>query len=100
MAEADNGDLNVDCVITDEDLDRARALIGADVIVRDRQYITEATEDSIRNFAQSTGDDNPLYADPDYGATTRWAGQIAPNIMAAVSEPAVARRSVEPRAQG
>lgn len=71
-------------VITDDDLDRARALIGADVAVRDRQYITEATEDSIRNFAQSTGDDNPLYADPDYAATTRWGGQVAPGIMAAV----------------
>ena len=70
--------------ITDEDIEKARRLVGADVAVKDRQYITEATEDSIRNFAQSTGDDNPLYSEPDYGARQRWGSQIAPNIMAAV----------------
>lgn len=74
----------IEARITDEDIEKARRLVGADVAVKDRQYITEATEDSIRNFAQSTGDDNPLYAEPDYGARTRWGSQIAPNIMAAV----------------
>jgi acyl dehydratase len=70
--------------ITDEDIERARVLVGVDLAVKDRQFVTEATEDSIRNFAASTGDDNPLFADPDYAQKTRWGSQIAPNIMAAV----------------
>lgn len=70
--------------ISDEDIERARSLVGADLAAKDRQFITEATEDSIRNFAYSTGDDNPLYTEADYGPKTRWGGQIAPNIMAAV----------------
>lgn len=37
----------------------------------------EATHDSMRNFARSYGDDNPLYHDLYYGWTTRWGGQLA-----------------------
>ena len=70
--------------ITDEDIERARRLVGADVAVRDRQFVTEATEDSIRNFAHSAGDDNPLFTEPAYAEKSRWGGQVAPNIMAAV----------------
>jgi acyl dehydratase len=77
-------DSAIEAQITDEDIEKARRLVGADVAVKDRQFVTEASEDSIRNFAYSTGDDNPLYTEPEYGAKTRWGGQIAPNIMAAV----------------
>jgi acyl dehydratase len=38
----------------------------------------EATRDGIRKYAYGFGDDNPLWTDPDYAATTRWGGVIAP----------------------
>lgn len=74
----------IDARITDADIARAKSLVGADVAVRDRQFVSQASEDSIRNFALSTGDDNPLYCEADYGEGTRWGGQIAPSIMAGV----------------
>ncbi len=70
--------------IKDEDIERARMLVGVDVASSERQYLTAATEDAIRNFAVGYGDDNPLFTDPEYGRTTRWGGQLAPSIMAAV----------------
>jgi acyl dehydratase len=70
--------------LTDEDIERARLLVGVDTGSPYREHWTTATEDAIHNFAHGIGDDNPLFCDPDYGATTRWGGQIAPNIMAGV----------------
>jgi acyl dehydratase len=70
--------------LLDGDIDRARALLGVDVASRRREHLTTFTPDAIRNFAYGVGDDNPLFADEDYGRRTRWGGQIAPNIMAAV----------------
>jgi acyl dehydratase len=70
--------------ITDADIERARSLIGVDSANNEKQYLTSATEDAIRNFAVGCGDDNPLYTDPAYAARSRWGRQIAPNIMAAV----------------
>jgi acyl dehydratase len=34
--------------------------------------------EDIRKFATSVGDRNPLWLDPDYAASTRWGGIIAP----------------------
>ena len=51
---------------------------------RHQELISTATPEAIRNFAHSYGDDNPLYTDPAYGSSTRWGGQMAPQIMAAV----------------
>ena len=36
------------------------------------------TTDTFRHVAEAYGDDNPLWCDPAYGATTRWGGPIAP----------------------
>ena len=36
------------------------------------------TDDAVRRWALSFGDDNPLYVDPDYAAKTRWGCVIAP----------------------
>ena len=36
------------------------------------------TIDAFRHVAEAYGDDNPLWADPDYARGTRWAGPIAP----------------------
>jgi acyl dehydratase len=37
-----------------------------------------ASRDGIRHYAYGLGDDNPLWCDPDYAATTRWGGVVAP----------------------
>jgi len=70
--------------LLDRDIERARTLLGTDVANRHREHLTTFTPDAIRNFTYGVGDDNPLYADEDYGRRTRWGSQIAPNIMAAV----------------
>ncbi len=70
--------------ILDEDIERARKLVGADTAISGREHVSRASEDSIRNFSFSAGDDNPLFTDPDYAARTRWGMQIAPNLMAAI----------------
>ena len=62
--------------LDDNDIERARLLIGVDVASRARELNCEATTDSLRNWAMGVGDDNPLYADEDYGRGTRWGSQI------------------------
>ncbi len=37
-----------------------------------------ASDDSIRHWSLANGDDNPLYIEPAYAATTRWGGPVAP----------------------
>lgn len=64
--------------IKDDDVDKARLLIGLFEPTRWQDWLTTASEDSIRNFAESYGDDNPLFSDPHHARRTRWAGQIAP----------------------
>src|SRR5690606_6074518 len=70
-----------DYAIKDEDIERARLLIGHDTAGGSREYYSEASRDGIRNFAVSYGDDNPLYTDFDYGKDTRWGDQIAPGMI-------------------
>jgi acyl dehydratase len=62
--------------LKDEDIERAKLLIGVNVASNARELHSEATPDALRNWAHGTGDDNPLYCDEDYGPTTRWGGQI------------------------
>jgi acyl dehydratase len=62
--------------LTDEDIDKARLLLGIDVASKHRGLHSMATEDAIRNWALGVGDDNPLYVDETYGPTTRWGTQI------------------------
>lgn len=65
----------------DRDIERAKALAGVWSATRSREHLTEATHDSMRNFAHGYGDDNPLYTSDDYGAATRWGAQIAPPMI-------------------
>ena len=44
-------------------------------------YLTEATRDAIRHWAEALGDDNPLWLDADYARPTRWGTIIAPPTM-------------------
>ena len=68
--------------ITDDDIERARLLLGVDVANKHREYIQTATYDAIRNFTVGTGNDNPLFCDPDYARQTRWGDVIAPGMLA------------------
>jgi acyl dehydratase len=70
--------------IKDEDVERGQKLNGYDQASRDAEYVQVASVDSIRNFAHGTGNDNPLFTDPDYGRTTRWGSIIAPGMMAGI----------------
>jgi acyl dehydratase len=69
--------------VTDDGIARMRRRAGyANPTVRSgtRQlpWWTVTTPDAIRHFTNGYGDDNPLFVDPDYGATTRWGAQVAP----------------------
>jgi len=70
-----------DHAIKDEDIERARLLLGLDAPNSIDEFYRQATPDAIRNFARGSGDDNPLFVDPDYGTRTRWGGQIAPPML-------------------
>jgi acyl dehydratase len=39
------------------------------------------TEETIRDFVDATGDDNPIHSDPAFAATTRFGQVIAPGIL-------------------
>ena len=72
-----------DYPIKDEDIERARLLVGLDAPNSVEEFHRTVTADGVRNFARAYGDDNPLFADPDYGAHTRWGEQIAPPMFLA-----------------
>lgn len=65
----------------EEDIERAKALVGRYAPSGAREHLTEATHDAMRNFARSYGDDNPLYNSETYGESTRWGAQIAPPMI-------------------
>ena len=67
--------------LTDEDIERARLLLGHDTASKHRELYSVATPDAIRNWALGVGDDNPLYTDEDYGPTTRWGSQVGHGTM-------------------
>jgi len=68
--------------LTDEDLERAKLLLGIDTASRHRELYSVATPDAIRNWSLGVGDDNPLYVDEDYGPATRWGTQIGHGTLA------------------
>jgi len=68
--------------LTDEDLERAKLLLGIDTASRHRELYSVATPDAIRNWSLGVGDDNPLYVDEGYGLATRWGTQIGHGTLA------------------
>lgn len=68
--------------LTDEDIEKAKLLLGVNVPARANELFTVANSDAIRNWALGMGDDNPLYTDDHYGERTRWGSQIAHGTMA------------------
>jgi acyl dehydratase len=77
-----------DYALKQEDIERAKALVGQYAPSQAREHLTTATHDAMRNFARGYGDDNPLFTSEDYGDSTRWGGQIAsPMIPIALNRP-------------
>ncbi|MEY2570596.1 MAG: hypothetical protein QOE63_946, partial [Acidimicrobiaceae bacterium] len=68
--------------ITDEGVARLRATIGVAQPHPQPPHYLRPNEDAFRIVAECYGDDNPLWADPDYAAKTRWDGPIAPPALA------------------
>lgn len=64
--------------ITDEAVAILRGRIGKPEPHPIPPHYTRPDVDAFRHVAQSYGDDNPLWCDPDYAAQTRWNGPIAP----------------------
>ena len=64
--------------ITEQGLEDLRRRIGVKITDTLEPWCYEATRDAIRHYAHGIGDDNPLWCDPAYAATTRWGGLIAP----------------------
>jgi acyl dehydratase len=65
----------------EEDIERAKAMVGRYAASTAREHLTRVTPDSMRNFARAYGDDNPLFNSETYGTSTRWGGQIAPPMV-------------------
>ncbi len=64
--------------ITDEGVAQLRARIGVARPHTQPPWYRVPNEDAFRHVAEAYGDDNPLWCDPAYGASTRWGGPIAP----------------------
>ena len=67
--------------ITDEGVARLRERIGIAVRNPSPPHYREPGVDAFRIVAQAYGDDNPLWGDREYAATTRWREPIAPPAM-------------------
>jgi acyl dehydratase len=65
-------------LITEDSLAALRRLIGVPVEDTVEPWCTEATRDNIRHWAHGIGDDNPLWCDPPYAATTPYGRVVAP----------------------
>ncbi|MBV9511753.1 MAG: MaoC family dehydratase N-terminal domain-containing protein, partial [Caulobacteraceae bacterium] len=65
-------------ILTEEGIARLRQRIGIQVRKPTAPHNYEVTFDGTRHFANGYGDNNPLWADREYGKSTRWGGLIAP----------------------
>jgi acyl dehydratase len=64
--------------ITDKGVARLRERIGVPQPHPQPPHYRCPNEDAFRQVAEAYGDDNPLWCDPAYAATTRWRGPLAP----------------------
>jgi acyl dehydratase len=72
--------------ITEAGVEDLRRRIGVKIGKTVEPWCYEATRDNIRHYAHGIGDDNPLWCDPDYAATTKHGGIIAlPSFLFATS---------------
>jgi acyl dehydratase len=72
--------------ITDKALDALRSRIGMRIDDSIEPWCYEATRDNIRHYAHGIGDDNPLWCDPAYAASTALGDIVAlPSFLFATS---------------
>src|SRR5260370_30545999 len=64
--------------ITEQGLAGLKRLIGVPIEESVEPWCYEATRDNIRHWAHGIGDDNPLWCDPNYAATTQHGRVLAP----------------------
>jgi acyl dehydratase len=69
-------------LVTDEAIERLRQRIGVPERSRRQPFNEFATIDTIRHYAHGFGDDNPLWCDPAYAASSVWGENIAPPMFA------------------
>ena len=67
--------------ITDEGLARLRATIGIAIPHPQPPHYHRPNEDAFRHVAESYGDANPLWCDPEYAAKSVWGEPIAPPAL-------------------
>jgi acyl dehydratase len=65
-------------VITDQRIGELRRRVGVAQPHPQPPRYRFPNEDAFRAVAESCGDDNPLWCDPNYAERTRWRGVIAP----------------------
>ena len=63
--------------ITEQGLEELRERIGVRITDTVEPWNHEATRDAIRHYAHGIGDENPLWCDPEYAATSRYGGIVA-----------------------
>ena len=63
--------------VLDDDIESVRKLIGQPLRLP-ASYNREATVDTIRHYAFGIGDDNPLWCEEEYGATSPYGSIVAP----------------------
>lgn len=66
--------------ISDKAIDRLHRRIGIPVKWHERPRNTSATVDSIQQFTNGYGDDNPLFTEPEYAAKSRYGALVAPPL--------------------
>lgn len=71
--------------VSDRDLAILERQLGLDEASTIREFHSTISTDAIRNYAESIGDNNPLYLDENYAKGTRWGKSVAPQIMMAIT---------------
>lgn len=67
--------------LTDEMIEKQRKRIGEVWYPNEAFYNTQATRDSIRQFAHGIGDTNPLWTDEKYAKNTEYGCIVAPPLF-------------------
>ncbi|MHB1126512.1 MAG: FAS1-like dehydratase domain-containing protein [Bacillota bacterium] len=67
--------------ITDEELEKIRAIVGTERSGIKEQARYEVTADLIKQVARAIGDYNPIYLSEDYARNTRHGSLIAPPVI-------------------
>ncbi|MWA00857.1 acyl dehydratase [Actinomadura sp. LD22] len=86
-------------ILTDEAIEQSRKRLGVPQPQHNPPHNYEVTWDGVRHFAFGYGDDNPLYCDPGYAASSRWGKLIAPpTFLYTMGEDAAPKPSPETKA--